>query len=150
MKYNNIYSYFFTVLFILSYFITISIVPNIYAMESVPNKHRNISDEIGISISNEGKIIPMHDTKKLVVKVTQAGITVEAENTDIYELFSKIGISTGIPVHILDPDQKNKYFINISFENLPIQQAMDKILAELPAGGLATITKNNAQAPIEI
>lgn len=69
----------------------------------------------------------------------------KAENADLRKVFSKLSEVSGIPITVLDTDNNAAVRVSVVFDGLPIQDAVKRVLDQLPAGGLATVSSRQGK-----
>jgi len=72
-------------------------------------------------------------------------ISLKANKADLRELLQELSKASGIPIVILDQGNASFGKITISLEKVPVQQAVKRILGQLPAGGLASISSGQGK-----
>lgn len=92
-------------------------------------------------------------TLKNTISVSKApqGITINAENVNIYDLLNEISKVSGVTINVLDPAKakaKAEKTVTFSIVNVSVEKGVKKLLESISAGGASYISRSSPTAPV--
>lgn len=88
------------------------------------------------------KVPTVQSARNLVVSEKKGLLSLKAVNAELGQVLAALSKESGVPIKLVDQAEANTK-ITISFQNLTIQAALNRVMSTLSAGGFASITSDN-------